>query len=32
MIHVVKLYNSPDGNKFLALGRIYSGLWLVTSE
>lgn len=25
MINVVKLYNTPDGTKFLALGRIYSG-------
>ena len=25
MIHVVKLYNSPDGAKFLALGRVFSG-------
>ena len=25
MIHVVKLYNSPDGAKFFALGRVFSG-------
>lgn len=25
MVNVVKLYNTPDGTKFLALGRIYSG-------
>ena len=25
MIHVVKLYSSPDGASFLSLGRIYSG-------
>lgn len=25
MVHVVKLYNSPDGAKFLALGRVFSG-------
>ncbi len=25
MIHVVKLYSTPDGSKFMALGRVYSG-------
>eukprot|EP01038_Epipyxis_sp_PR26KG_P009217 gene9217-12428_t len=25
VINIVKLYNTPDGNKFLSLGRIYSG-------
>lgn len=25
MINVVKLFNTPDGTKFVALGRIYSG-------
>eukprot|EP01042_Synura_sphagnicola_P002741 gene2741-3339_t len=25
MVNVTKLYNTPDGNEFLALGRIYSG-------
>ncbi len=25
MINVVKLFNTPDGSKFQALGRIYSG-------
>lgn len=26
MMHVVKLYNTPDGSKFLSLARIYSGV------
>lgn len=26
MIHVVKLYNNPEGDKFYSLGRIYSGV------
>lgn len=25
MINVVKMYNNPEGNKFMSLGRIYSG-------
>jgi 116 kDa U5 small nuclear ribonucleoprotein component len=25
VINVVKLYNTPDGNQFVALGRVYSG-------
>ena len=25
MMHVVKIYNDPEGNKFFSLARIYSG-------
>ena len=25
MMHVVKMYNNPEGNKFFCLARIYSG-------